>query len=161
LTLVLAAGVCAVAVDVASRQVANGPTATAGSEKPAAGPIAPRLDRQGDLLPEHALARLCTLRWRTGRARGSSVLFLPDGERLLFADRDVGTDGKALRLWDAATGKIVRSLGRGLIRPHALVLAPDGKTLLLSHSPDGGACVVLWDTQADRELRRWPVSEVM
>jgi WD40 repeat protein len=57
---------------------------------------------------------------------GCLVRFNPDGTRLVA---DAGTE---LRLWDTATWKVVRSLGRGLdsldVRP-SLDFSPDGKLL--------------------------------
>src|SRR5437660_9707819 len=57
----------------------------------------PRVDQLGDPLPEGALARLGTTRFRHG---GRELLgFTPDAKTLLFAD------GGSLHLMDAVSGK--------------------------------------------------------
>src|SRR5437660_4225931 len=60
-------------------------------------PKTPRLDQLGDPLPQGALARLGTTRFRHG---GRELLgFTPDAKTLLFAD------GGSLHLMDAVSGK--------------------------------------------------------
>src|SRR5438132_6581372 len=68
--------------------------------QPASQPKTPRIDQLGDPLPEGALARLGTTRFRHG---GRELLgFSADGKTLLFAD------GGSLHLMDAASGKETR-----------------------------------------------------
>src|SRR5262249_43060980 len=103
---------------------AAGPQGSAASEKgeAAANPI----DRHGDPLPEMALARLSTVRWRQHLRSGSgftAVAFSPDG-KLLASTGDVG-----LSLWDVATGKPV-GWPRTETGIKAAAFAPDGKTLI-------------------------------
>lgn len=81
------------------------------------------LDRQGDPLPPDALARLGTLRFRHTWGV-SCVAYSPDGTTLASEN-----EFDELRLWDAATGKLVRSFGtRGNSRG-LLAFSPNGKLL--------------------------------
>src|SRR5262249_30229368 len=64
-----------------------------------------RLDRHGDPLPAEALARLGTVRFRHGDTI-RSLDFTPDGREIV----SYGEDG--IRIWDAATGREVRSVPR-------------------------------------------------
>src|SRR6185312_6919092 len=67
-----------------------------------------RTDRHGDPLPAEALVRLGTTQLRHTRA--ASVFFAPDGKTVASAGGN-----HTVRLWDVATGKLVRNLqlGRG------------------------------------------------
>ena len=60
----------------------------------------PKVDRQGDALPDGALARLGTTRWRHGDA--ITFLAFPSEDTVLTASRDTA------RLWERATGKEIR-----------------------------------------------------
>jgi RNA polymerase sigma factor (sigma-70 family) len=80
--------------------------AVAASEEPAA-PDAERQelkpsrsDLHGDALPEGAVARLGTVRFRHGN--GTAQAFTPDGKTLLSCGGD-----RTLRFWDAATGRLL------------------------------------------------------
>lgn len=70
---------------------------------PTSGAPAPTvLDAQGGPLPEGAIARLGTVRLR---AWCDSLHFSADGTTLVGIDR-----GRLVRIWDAADGKLLRSL---------------------------------------------------
>src|SRR5262249_51283047 len=75
-----------------------------GDDQPSAAP-APRSDAFGDPLPDGALARMGTLRWRQGSGIGF-VGFIEDGKQVLTASAD------GFRVWDVATGKEVRRFGK-------------------------------------------------
>jgi hypothetical protein len=99
-------------------------------QAPASGPAAERpppedkparTDRFGDPMPHGALARLGTVRWRhaTGLFR---MAFTRAGKELVTAGW-----GNPARLWDVATGRMLRPFGDGW----------DDRSLVVAFSPDG------------------------
>jgi RNA polymerase sigma factor (sigma-70 family) len=97
----------------------------------------PRTDRDNDLLPRGALARLGTLRLRqvTGVY---SLAFTGDGKGLITAGQ-----GDLAHLWDVSSGRQLRQFGDR--REEALcvvALSPDGRTLA-GRVTGGSLC--LWD----------------
>jgi WD40 repeat protein len=82
----------------------------------------PRLDRYGDPLPPHALARLGSIRFQHDDMV-YSVAFSPDGTKIVTVSRN----GK-LWIWDRATGKALLTIGskEAPVYTKALFLA-DGK----------------------------------
>jgi WD40 repeat protein len=101
-----------------------------------------RRDRQGDRLPPGALARIGTVRWQVP----DLVTYLactPDGKTLISA-------GYRIFLWDTATGRERRRLGRRSNTMIAAALTPDGKRL--AYSDDGGR-IHLYDVAAGKDLR--------
>jgi RNA polymerase sigma factor (sigma-70 family) len=115
----------------------------------------PRADAFGDPLPQGAVRRLGTLRFRQGG--GSVNLLLPtrDGKTLVsksyYGERSVC-------VWDLATGKLLRRLPGHFEENRAVALSPDGKTLALGHDD----VIRLHDLATGREVRRLkaPVSGV-
>jgi RNA polymerase sigma factor (sigma-70 family) len=92
-----------------------------------------------------ALAELVNGTW-TLRADISSLLFAPDGATLATVEGD-----RAVRLWDARTGKLRQTLeGHDEATP-VIAFAPDGKTLA---SADTGQTVLLWDLKTGKVRRR-------
>jgi WD40 repeat protein len=71
----------------------------------------------------------------------------PDGKRIASAA------GNTVRIWETATGKELPLLGGHRQPPSALVLSPDGKTVL---SWGGDQVVRRWDAATGRQLGEFP-----
>jgi RNA polymerase sigma factor (sigma-70 family) len=115
----------------------------ADAPKPAEA-TAPRTDRYGDPLPEGAVARLGTVRWRHSR-NAHGLVFSPDDKVLASVcwDRAV--------LWDVASGRQLRELSTPpLTRYGGPAFTPDGKTLVL-HEPSGD--ISFWDVATGKRGR--------
>jgi WD40 repeat protein len=110
--------------------------------------IAGHTDRSGAPLPEFAVARLGTLRWRHVLRDGNGfgvVSLSPDGEALA----SVG-DREGLRLWEVPSGKPLSWLEPDPSVKAALFL-PDGKTLLTA------AAQPMTDARGFRRSVRWTI----
>ncbi len=100
------------------KQEAKSPPGKAADEK------GPRVDREGNPLPEGALARVGSLRFRHP-GWISRIAYAPDGRSIASVCRD-----GSLRLWDAATGRARWRLAVSKENYEGrLSFAPDGKTL--------------------------------
>src|SRR4051794_38293825 len=97
-----------------------------------------------DALPEGAIARLGTARWRPGGAV-FALAFTPDGKGIISAGRD------GVSLWDTASGKELRRFEGHRWEVRCLALSPDGKTLATGSS-DG--TLRLWDAGNGKERKR-------
>jgi WD40 repeat protein len=83
----------------------------------------------------------------------TSAAFSPDGARVVTASYDT-----TLKLWDVATGRLIRTFVRhsneGLIRHVAVAFSPDG-TRVVSGCVDG---MKLWDVASGRLIRAFEVN---
>jgi RNA polymerase sigma factor (sigma-70 family) len=151
--LVLAVAVASGAGVLAYPRPAAPPVAAPPAGPPAAAkaPDAPqpRADRYGDALPEGAVARLGTVRFRHEWAVHCAALS-PDG-RLVAAGGN-----RTIRIWDAATGKELRRLAGPERITHALAFSPDSKVLA---GWDRLRALCFWDAATGKELRRFKPSE--
>jgi tetratricopeptide (TPR) repeat protein len=78
------------------------------------------------------------------------VVFSPDGKYLV-----AGSD--QVTVWDAATGKEVRTLKGGPNVPNKVAFTRDGKLLAAA----GSDAVVVWDFASGREVLSYPVRDVI
>jgi WD40 repeat protein len=110
----------------------------------------PRLDAYGDPLPDRAIARLGTLRWKH-ECDVNSVLYSPDGKKILTATYEP-------HLWDASTGKKLPPLAnQEKYYFYHGAFSPDGKLSLgelpcLTHLKNSSRCGTLSAAES------WPPS---
>jgi WD40 repeat protein len=131
------------------------PALVAGAEPRTAFPRDPkaRLDRCGDPLPEGALARLGTVRFRHPGVV-HAVAFSPDGKLIAAA-----SDGESMVvLWDRATGHKLQqiTLAGLLIPPGCLRFSANGKRLYGSSRYSQPDQVYAWDVQTGKDTRDVP-----
>jgi hypothetical protein len=107
-----------------------------------------RTDLYGDLLPPGALVRMGTVRLRH-LPGGVSTAFSPDGNILATAD------GNALRLWNMASGKLLRQVKEDHEWWGPVMFSPNGK-LLASACNDS---LYLLDAATGNRLCRIPAMD--
>ncbi|QEG33604.1 M56 family metallopeptidase [Bythopirellula goksoeyrii] len=113
-------------------------------------------DIYGDPLPQGAIARLGTLRYRHP-GWYKHCAFLPDNETFV-----VGTDDNTVRFWDARSGKMVDELDFGEDRFVTFCLSHDGNrlaTLSRSHRPNplnrkDKENLIIWDSHSRQSIKR-------
>src|SRR5437660_1479658 len=122
-------------------------------------PKTPRVDQLGDPLPEGALARLGTTRFRHG---GRELLgFSTDGKTLLFAG------GGSVQLMDAATGKETKTVRFSEAEPRnfrgngGLPATISGDTKVLAFaSQRGNSTISIIDTATGKELKHFTQNDL-
>jgi RNA polymerase sigma factor (sigma-70 family) len=136
---------------VAAGLIACQPATEAGRPEKPAGNKAAHVDVHGDPLPEGALARLGTLRFRPG-GFVSSLAFAPNGKTVLTLDSQ-----GSVCLLDAADGRALRRFSTGRTRQRP-ALSADGRWAALLFGPgklpiDPEASLELWDCQRGTRVR--------
>ena len=117
-------------------------------------PRASRVDRYGDPLPEGAIARMGTTRFRHNWEGGNwgtveRVSYTPDGRSL------VTVGARKASVWDVVTGRLVRTMDADLA-----AISADGKTLFAAKpgiylsTRDKPGVVRAVELSSGRELRR-------
>jgi WD40 repeat protein len=151
--LITALGLAAGAGAIACQAFASKP---APDKPPAAKPPADppqknepqvRLDDDGDPLPDGAVRRVGTLRFRQGGGQFNSLLIPPDGKTLVAGDF---YGDRTICSWDLATGKLLRSFP-GSWWNVRIALSPSGTTVA---GALGNDAVGLWDLATGKETRR-------
>jgi WD40 repeat protein len=112
-----------------------------------ADPAPPRTDAYGDPLPPGVSMRIGTVRWRH-HSTPRNPSFSPDGKVV------ISTDGTGVLLWEAATGKRIRTITTESSWSIA-VFAPDGRMVAIAQ----GANIELRDAESGKELRKLPTNQ--
>ncbi len=114
-----------------------------------------RVDADGDPLPQQAIRRLGTSRWRMTEEL-KTVACSGDGKRLATASRN-----GLVQVWDTATGKELRTIT--VEKVSQVVFSTDGKALAASFETDDAAVegvrVLDWATGKDLSPRYFMLSD--
>lgn len=141
--LALLAGVVTAGVLSYRYSAGNGPPSQSQEPKSASLEPAPKVDRFGDPLPDGAIARLGTVRFRH-MYTVSSLAYSPDGKM-------IASGADAVRIWDAATGRELRRLAQESV-DYTVAFSADGKRLA---AVDQQQFCILWDVATGEEIRRF------
>jgi WD40 repeat protein len=124
----------------------------------------PGKDRYGDPLPEGAVARLGSIRFRGGDRPVSAMRFSPDGQTLLTVSQNW-----LLRLWETKTGRLLHEVlpGSGCDSvPIGIAFSPDGQRIALTGIERGGGdktgndpVRLVVDAATGKEVRRLPATD--
>lgn len=110
----------------------------------ASGTRATPADVYGDPLPEGAVARLGTIRFRHG-GRVGALAYTPDGKRIVS-----GSGDGLVRVWDLE-GRLIRKMAGHEGNVFSVAVSKDGKRIV-SGAKDG--TVRIWDAETGGEVRR-------
>jgi RNA polymerase sigma factor (sigma-70 family) len=138
---------------------ATNPQPAVESSEPQAEEQKPRTDRYGDPLPDGAVARLGTVRFREPYTHFYAVNFSPDGQSLAAIN-----DQGRVSVWSMATGRIIREcapkdvngIPQSASDVHAFVaFSPDSKQVLAGMNRSN-LCqpLFLWDIDSGDKVRR-------
>ncbi len=122
-------------------------------------PTARRVDRYGDPLPERAVARLGTQRFRLDTNRVEQLAFAPDGKTLAVAS------SCGLTLFDVASGKRTKTINPSDTGFTRLAYSLDSKrlmtyTVIPSRSFPGKTVVRTWDVAGGRKISEAELEQV-
>jgi RNA polymerase sigma factor (sigma-70 family) len=129
--------------------------AAAPASPPPAGPAAggkARTDRFGDPLPDGALARIGTVRFRQ---TANHIAFLADGKSFVAGDGSPfgeTTPGDSIRVWDLASGKEVRQLEGYPGGVAFLGFSPESQLVAFRGGKKDSDVVRLWDPATGLEM---------
>jgi RNA polymerase sigma factor (sigma-70 family) len=106
-----------------------------------------KVDAYGDPLPDGAIRRLGTLRFRQGGGSVNRLLLTRDGKTLI--SKCYYGEG-AVAVWDFPSGKFLRRFPGHYEENQAIALTPDDKMLAIGHN----AVIHFYDLATGREVRR-------
>ncbi|MHB1422156.1 MAG: sigma-70 family RNA polymerase sigma factor [Gemmataceae bacterium] len=123
---------------------------TQASSPPNKGSDRVRLDQYGDPLPDGAVARLGTVRFRTSGLVYACSLS-PDGKTVAASSVD-----KAVTIFDAETGRPLRQLQEIPDSATSLAFAPDGRTLAAGYE---NGSISIWNCNTAKMVRQLRASD--
>ncbi len=110
----------------------------------------PRVDVHGDPLPEGAVARLGTVRFRMS-GLVYACAWSPDGKTLAASSVD-----KSIAFFDAATGRRLRQFQGNSSAATSLAYAPDSRTLATGHE---NGTIAIWNCDTAKMVRQFRASD--
>jgi RNA polymerase sigma factor (sigma-70 family) len=111
-----------------------------------------RTDRYGDPLPQGAIKREGTLRFRLGGGQMTDLFLGAEGKTLIS---NTLHGPRAVQVWDAATGKRLQSFP-GDFGYQPIAVTTDGSLLAIPE----GARIVLWNLYSGKQVRRLEADDV-